>query len=70
MQDDLPVSYTHLTEDAPGTFVTQTDVLNGCMITSVGNSHSPGGTASMVKFDLIIQQVIYNSFYQAFDPNE
>lgn len=56
-------------------FKTATDVLNGCAIASISNSHTPGATALQVKFDLVIQDIAYDGGAEnpggirAFDPN-
>ena len=63
------------TRDSLTVFKTQTDVLNGCALASIGNSHTPGATALTVKFDLVIQDIAYEGGpsnpggIRAFNPN-
>lgn len=63
------------TRDSLTVFKTQTDVLNGCAIASIGNAHTPGANALTVKFDLVIQDIAYEGGannpggIRAFDPN-
>lgn len=63
------------TRDSLNVFKTQTDVLNGCAIASIGNTHSPGATALATKFDLVIQDIAYDGGInnpggiRAFNPN-
>lgn len=45
---------------------TQTDVLNGCLLSSIGNAHSGGGNALMTKFDLTIQDIEFDGQLRAF----
>jgi len=63
------------TRDSLTVFKTATDVLNGCAIASISNSHTPGANALTVKFDLVIQDISFDGGVnnpggiRAFNPN-
>jgi hypothetical protein len=64
------------TRDSLNVFKTATDVLNGCAIASIDNTHSPGATALQVKFDLVVQDIQYEGGInnpggiRPFNPNQ
>ena len=63
------------TRDSLTVTKTQTDVLNGCSIASVENSHTPGGQALLTNFTLVVQDIAFDGGQdepggiRAFNPN-